>query len=232
MVPKTSPSDSGEMPASDMVPETGMLQTASSDAISTSNSSHLSLDETMKELDSLRAALKKANAEAASHRHKAKELDDLKARAEQEKLSDLERISKRAEAAEQKASIYQQRLAAMAVQLEAQRLGIVDPDVAATLVASQLEYGDDGMPANAKQLLQELLKAKPYLEGPNESSQPSRMNPGATNPARVSTGNALPPVITATQYLDRTFQSEFRRKYGVTLFQAVSNGHVKLTENR
>ena len=53
-----------------------------------------SLEAVQKELETLKAALKKANEEAKTHRLKANELDKLKAEAEAAKLSETERLQK------------------------------------------------------------------------------------------------------------------------------------------
>ena len=146
--------------------------------------------ELAKELESLKAALKKANKESAGHRQKAKELDDLKAQIEAEKLSETEKLQKqlaklqaeRDEVTRQS----QERTINYEVRLQAARLGIADPTDAVKLLDwSEIEYDDAGTPTNVEDLLRQLVKAKPYLVA-NTRSAPTTSG-GATNPSRSQT---------------------------------------------
>lgn len=153
-----------------------------------------SSDDTQRQLDELRAALKKANAEAASHRHKANELDRLKAETEAAKLSETEKLQKKlAELQSQHDNVTrqsQERIINYEVRLQAATMGIVDPDAAAKLLDwSAIEYNDDGSPTNIDDLLKKLAKAKPYLVG--KPAAPT--SGGATNPPR-SQSSAPPPL--------------------------------------
>ncbi len=172
----------GETPNSSVTDETSGTTTKPAD--------------TLKELESLRKALKKANDEAASHRHKAKELDELKAQIEAEKLSETERLQKQLAELQRTHDDHlrttQERTVTYEVQLQAARMGIVDPGAAAKLLDwSELEFDDNGAPSNVNALLGQLLEAKPYLAGKAVQIAPS--SGGATNPPR-STSQAPAPL--------------------------------------
>lgn len=143
-------------------------------------------EEMKAELARVRKALKKANEEAASHRHKAKELDELKSKAEQEKLSEVERLQLRIqelETAQSNALIEQQETRVkVAIAKSAVQLNIVDIEAAEKLISwAEIEYSENGMPENIDALLKDLVKAKPYLV-----SQTTQQRYSATNPSRSS----------------------------------------------
>lgn len=105
--------------------------------------------------------------------------------AELAKLGDLEKVSKQLEQVSAQAATYKATIASLVAQLEASKLGIVDPEVAATLIQSKLELGDDGRPTNAGDLLSALLKEKPYLKAADTTQQqPPRAGMTATNAGR------------------------------------------------
>lgn len=165
--------------------QTEMVNTTSSDATSDA-SGKPSLDEALRELDTLRTALKKANAEAAGHRHKAKELDDLKSQIETEKLSEKERLEKRVAELQNAQEVsnrqHQERAINYEVRLQATQIGIIDTDAAVKLLDwSELEFNEDGSPSNVEELLKKLIKNKSYLLG-----KPANGSGGATNPSRSS----------------------------------------------
>jgi hypothetical protein len=64
----------------------------------------------------------------------------------------------------------------IAVQAAAQKLGIVDAEVALALIGSGIEYDEKGVPQGVEAKLAELVKAKPFLK-----AQP---NTSPTNPPR------------------------------------------------
>lgn len=75
------------------------------------------------------------------------------------------------------------------VTLEADKLGIVDPDAAYRLLdLSQLKYGEDDKPNNVEEVLKGLIKSKPYLVGDGSS---------AGNPPK--THNDSDPVLAAAR---------------------------------
>lgn len=101
--------------------------------------------------------------ESASYRVKAKELDERNAKDAAEQLTEVEWERQARTQAETKVKSYQAKLAAESVKSAAQKLGITDPDVAAHMVATSLEYDDDGAPKNTEAALRDLLKAHPSL---------------------------------------------------------------------
>ena len=134
-------------------------------------------------------ALRKTRDENAAHRTRLKKLDDYEkaaAEAEKAKLSEVERAARERDEAKAQADAYKQRIAGYEVRLAAQKLGIIDPDLALLAIQSQLEYEDDGTPKNAEKLLTELVKAKPYLAGATQPGQPNQPNmrpPAQSGPA-------------------------------------------------
>jgi hypothetical protein len=130
---------------------------------------------------------KKVQREAQNLRTRLKALDDAKAAEELAKLGELEKSQKALTDAQEQIKTLRSRIAQQAAQLEAAKLGIVDPEVAATLIQSKLELDDDGAPTNAGDLLTALLKEKPYLKATAEpTQQPPRAAMSATNAGRGS----------------------------------------------
>src|ERR1700730_14059795 len=146
-----------------------------------------------KQIEDLKAALKKANAESAAHRHKAKELDDLKAKLEADKLSESEKLQKQLtdlqaqhDAAKREA---QETRVNSAIQLHALQAGI-DPTLASKLISrAEVETDDAGNPTNVDALLKALAKQYPMLVG----KAPPVASGGATTPPRSQSG--APPVL-------------------------------------
>jgi hypothetical protein len=132
--------------------------------------------------------LKKIQRENQSLRARLKAVDDAKAAEEAAKLSEHEKTQKALTDATEQIKTLKSRIAQQAAQLEAAKLGIVDPEVAATLIQSKLELDDDGAPTNAGDLLAALLKEKPYLKATAEPTQqqPPRAAMSATNAGRGS----------------------------------------------
>lgn len=65
----------------------------------------------------------------------------------------------------------------IAVQSAAQKLGIVDSEVALALVSGKIEFDQAGAPQGVEAALAELIKNKPYLKGQPTQSSGSPMNP-------------------------------------------------------
>jgi hypothetical protein len=132
-----------------------------------------------------RTALKAAQAEL-------KKFQDAQQAAELAKLGDLEKAQKQLSDTQKQLDAYKARIADYAVQMAAQKLGIRDPEVAATLIRAQLTLGDDGAPTNAEELLKDLLKSKPYLKADEPTQQQQqRVTPGATNPGRGTSSGTV-----------------------------------------
>lgn len=99
---------------------------------------------------------------------------------EQERLkADLE--AQKAETKREQAS-RREAVNRLTVQVQAQRLGIIDPDAAEKLLDwSLVEYGDDGRPTNVDEVLTALVADRPYLKAPPTQQQTPTLQP--TNPA-------------------------------------------------
>jgi hypothetical protein len=167
------------------------------------------------------ASLKRANKEAKEYRIqlealKASQADLLKFKetVEAEKLTADEKQERARQTLEQQladlqkkyddtARQSQERIVNYEVRLQAARMGIVDPDVAAKLLDwSEIEYGDNGSPTNVEDLLKGLLDAKPYLKAPQGRATPT--SGGATNPSRSTTSSQN----TAAEYVKRIAQGK------------------------
>lgn len=149
-----------------------------------------SIDDALKEIESLKAALKKTNAESASHRLKAKELDELKAKLESEKLSEKERLEK------QIADMQQQRQEEIQANYEL-RVNAEVRAMAATMgvnpkyldkVARFVDWEDieiddaTGNPTNVRDIVRQLIEDMPELLVGGKPTPSS--SGGATNPSR------------------------------------------------
>lgn len=199
---------------SDLQVETTTQETGETPESSTAQPS----DDTRRELERLKAALKRANAEAKQHREQATELANFKKQVEAEKLSteqkqELARQDLEKQVAELQSQLStatrqsQERLIGYEVRLQAAQMGIVDPDAAAKLLNwAEIEYDEDGAPTNIEDLLKALVRDKKYLV--SAKSVPS--SGGATNPSRSTTASASAPVswemigkLTQEQYAAR-----------------------------
>lgn len=142
--------------------------------------------------DQLRDALKRANEQAAKSRIDAKRLAELeKAEADRQaaSLSETEKIAKRVAEAESALKAARGRIGAAELKAAASVLGIIDPDIAAALLGSKVEYDGDGEPTNVADLVKQLKTDKPHLFGQPSQGQPVPTRPaansgGATNPGR------------------------------------------------
>src|SRR5579875_1764872 len=172
---------------------------------------------------------KKLRSEAQALRKREKDIAaQLKAYQDKEQaerdaqLSEVERAKKQyadlQARHEQEVANYRERLVRYEVERTALSLNIVDPDAAARLIDwSELEFDEDGTPRNARKLLEQLVKAKPYLikaEPPQQAaptpaqSAPTppvpavpAMNPGRaqiTPPSQLPTGR-IPSLSEAYQ---------------------------------
>lgn len=148
--------------------------------------SQSSADDLSKELESLRAALKKANKDAASSRHAEKELKALKDQIEAQTLSEQDKLQKKLadlqkthDDAIRQAQEYKINTE---VRLQASQSGFADPqDAVKFLDWSEIEYDDNGSPTNVTELIADLVKSKPYLLKPQGKATPTV---SATNPSR------------------------------------------------
>jgi len=91
----------------------------------------------------------------------------------------------------------QERIIRYEVERQATLLGIIDPDAAARLLdTSKLEYDEEGIPKNAKALLETLLKQKSYLAPPAQTQTSPPPN-GTTAPTAGTPVQPAPPAIPA-----------------------------------
>jgi hypothetical protein len=139
--------------------------------------------------EAIRAILAKERAAASDAERKAKALQkerdalaDEKRQREQAQLSETERAARDATEAKERAAQLERDLreerTRSALERAAARLGYVDPEDAYLRLSTRVEYGDDGRPANADRLVEQLAKDKPYLIGTTEGGQTAR--PGTT----------------------------------------------------
>jgi len=145
------------------------------------------------------AALKTARDESIAHRKKLKAFEDAQAAADAAKLSDIEKAAKRAEDAEAKAAELQQKYLTTQVQLAAQKLNFISPELAAKLVS----VDPDATPESISDALAALLKDNPYLASGTPTPPPSSNGP--TNPSRSQVGL---PRYTVAQLSDTSFYVE------------------------
>jgi hypothetical protein len=169
----------------------------------------------------LEQALNKANKDAKDQRFKtqelsqqAKELAELKQRIESEKLSEQEKqelarktLEKQLADLQKKYSDdllkKQERLNETELRAQAAHLGFIDLADATRLIdTADLEHDEDGVPTNAREVLEKLLKAKPYLA--KSSGKPTPTSGGATNPPRSATTTQG----TAESYIERISQGK------------------------
>lgn len=158
--------------------------------------SQLSIDDALKEIESYKAALAKANKEAKDHRLKANELDKLKAEIEASKLSETEKLQKQlADATKARDDALREKQdiqLSYAVTLQATKLNFADPDDGMRYI-NRADLNDDL--SNVGDLLKQVLKDRPYLA--SKAAPPT--SGGATNPPRSQTNRQELswPLITA-----------------------------------
>jgi hypothetical protein len=182
--PQSSEMDATTTPDTGVTPETEQQSTTGTEQ--QQPESQPSAEDLTKELEKARAALKKANKEAASYRNAEKELKALKDQIEAEKLSEKERLEKRLadlqKAHDDAIRQAQEYKINTEVKLQAAQSGFSDPnDAIKFLDWSEIEYDDNGAPSNVAELVADLLKAKPYLAKPQSRTAPAV---SATNPSR------------------------------------------------
>ena len=183
--------DAGEMPDQHEAP--------------TPDSAGDDVSEMRAEMERMRAALKKANAEAKDYRLKSAELTKAQEEAqraadeEQGKYRELyEAERKRAEDAAAQAQALQTQMRNQAVKAalsdHARQLGFAEPgDVGNFIAVDAVEVDDSGKPLNAADLVKELAESKPYLlqraSAPNINAQSGNGNaprPGQMTDAEIN----------------------------------------------
>lgn len=111
---------------------------------------------------------KKLRREAQGLRKRLVDYEDREKAAQAAALSDSEKLQKRVKELEAQttaaAESHRRAMIRYEVMLQAQGLGVVDPDAAVRLMDDgALEFDEAGQPTNVEKVLKELLKAKPYL---------------------------------------------------------------------
>lgn len=144
--------------------------------------------------------------------------------AEQAKLSEQERLQQQLSQAKAELELERQqtrdRMNAYEVQLQANRLGIVDPDAAVKLLDwSSLDYDEDGRPADIEAALTQLLADKPYLA----KTQTPAPKPAATTNAATRTPSPATRIFTAAEIADRDFYVKHRAE----IQQAYREGRIR-----
>lgn len=160
--------------------------------------------------DRAMATIQKLRSEAKLATKQVKEYATQQKLAEDAKLSEQERLSKRVQELESRESSLQQavreRTLRYEVVVEAQKLGIVDPDAAYRLMDQKaLEFDDDGTPTNTETVLARLIKARPWLQ--HSTSAPGAQPPtfGPTNPSTRGRGPDGARIYRASELNDPTF---------------------------
>jgi hypothetical protein len=129
----------------------------------------------------------------ARERKKYEGFDDLKAKAakldeiEKANLSESEKLKKELEDAKkagtERITKAEQRLLKAEVKAVCSELGIVDPDIAYSLIQGKegVKVNDDDSIAGVKEALTALLESKPYLKGQAPGGVGNGSNPGEGN---------------------------------------------------
>jgi hypothetical protein len=139
---------------------------------------------------------RKLRKENQTLRGRQKAIDDAKEAADLAALSATDKLNKQhADLQAKHAELehkYKERVISAEVQLQAANLGIRHPEKVFRLIdTTELEFDDDGMPKNAKALVEKLLKEMPEL-GPEPKQEPAAQTANrapqvpAMNPGRSS----------------------------------------------
>lgn len=154
-------------------------------------------------------------AEAKIAAHEAAQLTDIQ-RLEAERNTYADQAKKLGEQSAQRALDYE------AVVL-ANKLNIVDPDVAVKLLdRSTVEWDDaTGRPTNLQSLLEALLEAKPFLKGVVKPVVP---NIGATNGAATGRTDSKGGALTLEELNKMPYQEQEKRADEVAAFLASYRG--------
>jgi seryl-tRNA synthetase len=155
----------------------------------------MTLEEAHHRLAELEHAHKNAVEERDRHRRKLSKYEEAEKNAREASMSEVERVTTQFnELKAQHAALvqqYQQMLVTIDIERRARTLGIRDDavqDVAKLLDQTQIERDDDGHPKNIPQLLETLVKQKPYLTVQQQTEEKNAGIPSlpALNPGRTS----------------------------------------------
>jgi hypothetical protein len=168
------------------------------------------LAELMKDPDAVQALLEQkraANAEAKKYREKLEEIETAKQKAQEDALKEQGKFKELAETAQKEKDEAEKKFKAKLVELalmtEAIKQGIVDPDGVKLVDASQIKVDKDWNVEGAKEAVEALRAAKPYLFEKKEGAPtPPAEKPGL----RKSQGQGED--LTPEQRLDRAFEKK------------------------
>lgn len=152
-----------------------------------------SIDEALKEVERLRADLKKVHAESAGHRQKLKTFEDAEAAARAAQMSELEKAQKQAADLQEQQETLAAEVVELRVHQEVARISakmnfILPPDMLAKLLLNDfddIEFAD-GKPTNIEKLLEKLAKSTPDLVKAAQAEQRGAPTIPAMNPGRSS----------------------------------------------
>ena len=150
-------------------------------------------------IEAQRKAEKQAKKEAADYKKRLEELEQKEREREEAEKTELERAQARAEAAEKAAQEASERIrqteTRASIVMEANKLNIIDPEAAYTLLdKDDLEYDDSGRPTNVSEALESLIKAKPYLVKQEETPKT-----GVPSSPKTSNGKTRDDTIAQTK---------------------------------
>jgi hypothetical protein len=173
----------------------------------------LSSADLQKEIERLTASLKRANKEAKDEREAANDLRKFKEQIESQQLTEKDRLEKQLADLQKAQEDYristQQRLVTQELRVQASDLGFADLSDALRLIDyAELDYDGDGVPTNARKLLEKLAKDKPYLLSATLAQQARSQSPGNSPNPRPQ---AQTPEGAGNQYLQQLRASG---KYG------------------
>lgn len=139
------------------------------------------------ELETVRKALKQANAESAQRRKRLEELEAEENKRKDAEKTELQKALDKAAALEaqlaKQAETVKQSTIQHAVEITAAKLGFADPgDALSLLDKSAVKLGEDGKVEGVEDALKDLLKRKPYLAkaGPQQPETDSQKRPSGT----------------------------------------------------
>ncbi len=187
--------------------ETSATDSNASSSSQDQQQSQASLDDLQRQIKRMESALKKANEEAKNHRLENNDLKKFKTQVEQEKMTEQERqqaatkalenrLAEQQRAYEDALRMNQEIRVEHSVAVSAGQLGFADPSDGMRFIdRAAIDYDDNGVPTNIKDLLQDVLKSKPYLKA-QMNGRPTPTSGGATNPPRSQTNGTLKENLT------------------------------------
>jgi hypothetical protein len=158
-----------------------------------------SLNDDRKEMERLKASLKRANAEAKTSREQAAELAKFKEQTEAATLSEQQKQLADYQSRESEATrLLQEERNTRALERAGRGAGIADPvalddAIGIALKSADLEHDEQGKPVNADEVMKQIVKSRPWFLPQQERKAPPRLD--ATNPSRSTTTNTVPETL-------------------------------------